>query len=216
MKPVRGDVRRSILASFVLLVLTACGSGEAGTLNRLGVLDFASVGAGSISGAEAVQIVNDLNAVTSPLNAGDVSFAMPTVPSADYNGVVAFDLDANSSMMGRLSVNANFVADTVTGSAGDFTIFDESGANPVPLEAISGTLPVTSGNISTVATVTSMGATLNGNLAATAGIYGVTSTLSGTFLVVKGQGVVGGTMDGTLTKPDLSTQPIAGRLIAVE
>lgn len=200
--------------------LAGCSGDAIDFRNTPQVITFAAVGAGAISANEALSITNELNSLTSPSNTKDVSFDIPSSPTASYNGVVAFDLDPNSSVMGRMTMNANFAANSVSGSAGDFTIFDETGPSQVPLEQMSGVLPITSGTLSTTVTNvgprTNLAATMNGNLSTAAGIYGVASTLTGTFLDVKGQSVVGGNMDGTLTSPNASSQSIAGRMIAAE
>ncbi len=211
---------RLLCASLFAAGLMGC-SGDPVTFNNSPeVVTFQPLGTGAISGSEAVSVINELNDLAAPSNTIDVSLGVPSSASASYNGVVAFDLDANRSVMGRMLISANFAGNTVSGSAGDFTIFDESGVDPIPIEQMSGALPMSSGTISTTTTgagpLTTMAANMNGTLSASAGTYGVTSTLSGTFLIVSGQSIVGGNMDGTLNTPTSTNQTIAGRMIAAE
>lgn len=198
-------ILNTLAVTAALPVLAGCGAGGAG-------LTFAPAGSGPITTSEIQAIEAQLNALADSLSASDVTLATPSTATATYNGFVGMGLDATTSVTGRISLSADFVGGSVTGSASDFSVFDDTAAIAVPLENLSGTLPVTGGVISG----TSMTADMNGTITAAAGTYGVSSTINGVFADISGQGVVGGDVNGGLTNPDTSITTIDGAFIAVQ
>jgi len=189
-----------------LPLLMGCGAGGGAGLS------FAPVGSGPITSAEIDRIQSDLERLSTQITESDVSLQRPNVSVASYNGFVGMDLDSVSSVTGRISMVADFTVDSVTGSAGDFSVFDDSTDSTVPIENLTGVLPITNGSISG----TNMTATMNGSLGSAAGTYGVTSTLNGEFADIAGQNIVGGIVSGSLANPNSTTTQIDGGFVAAQ
>ena len=189
----------------MLPVLAGCGSQDGG-------ITFAPVGSGPITKSEIENVYDDLNRLGNQVDSSDVRLVRPDVAVATYNGFVGFDLDSANSVTGRISMVADFSSNNVTGSAGNFSVFDNTIDPTDPVENLSGTLPVSNGAI----TGTAMTADLNGSVVASTGTYSVSSSLSGQFADISGQSVVAGEVSGSLNNPDTSTTVINGGFLAVQ
>jgi len=189
----------------MLPVLTGCGSQDGG-------ITFAPVGSGPITKSEIENVYDDLNRLGNQVDSSDVRLVRPDVAVATYNGFVGFDLDSANSVTGRISMVADFSSNNVTGSAGNFSVFDNTIDPTDPVENLSGTVPISNGAI----TGTAMTADLNGSVVASTGTYSVSSSLSGQFADISGQSVVAGEVSGSLNNPDTSTTVINGGFLAVQ
>ena len=189
----------------MLPVLAGCGSQDGG-------ITFAPVGSGPITKSEIENVYDDLNRLGNQVDSSDVRLVRPDVAVATYNGFVGFDLDSANSVTGRISMVADFSSNNVTGSAGNFSVFDNTIDPTDPVENLSGTVPVSNGAI----TGTAMTADLNGSVVASTGTYIVNSSLSGQFADISGQSVVAGEVSGSLNNPDTSTTVINGGFLAVQ
>jgi len=189
----------------MLPVLAGCGSQDGG-------ITFAPVGSGPITKSEIENVYDDLNRLGNQVDSSDVRLVRPDVAVATYNGFVGFDLDSANSVTGRISMVADFSSNNVTGSAGNFSVFDNTIDPTDPVENLSGTVPISNGAI----TGTAMTADLNGSVVASTGTYIVNSSLSGQFADISGQSVVAGEVSGSLNNPDTSTTVINGGFLAVQ
>ena len=194
-----------VAAVVSLSVIAGCSGGSLGS-------SFAPVGSGPITNAEIDRITSEIETLFDAFDATDVTLAVPSTANASYNGFIGVELDFVTSVTGRMSVDADFAGGSLTGSAGDFSVFDESGSSPVIVENLSGTLPITGGVISG----TAMTADINGTLAASTGSYGVAGNLSGQFADISGQNIVAGIVSGSLTNPDTSVVPLDGGFLAAQ
>ncbi len=197
---------KAIFTAAALPLLMGCGAGG-GT-----GLSFAPVGAGPITVGEIERLATQIQALPDVFDSSSITAATPSVASASYSGFIEADMDNFNIALGRVNLDANFSAGTLSGVAGDFSIFDDSGAEPVVVEVLSGSLPITSGTI----TGATLSATMNGTLGALAGNYGVTSTLDGGFVDVEGQSLAAGFVSGTMTNPNTSSSTIDGAFLAVQ
>jgi len=102
----------------MLPVLAGCGSQDGG-------ITFAPVGSGPITKSEIENVYDDLNRLGNQVDSSDVRLVRPDVAVATYNGFVGFDLDSANSVTGRISMVADFSSNNVTGSAGNFSVFDD-------------------------------------------------------------------------------------------
>jgi len=181
----------------VCLALMACGGD--GADSGIAVPNFGGVGSGPLSSAElfaAAQSGLDLaNAVTN----GELNAATPGTAFADYNGTVIATADVNpegsQAFAGNISASANFIAGTLTGSAGDFASYDTVANGRAFIEPLSGTLPITNGTIAD----TIVSADLNGTLSSSTDSFAVNTSLLGFFADNSGTNVLIASGSGTST-----------------
>ncbi len=191
---------KSIAVIACVAATAGCGGGGAG--GSLGNISFPAAGSGPITQAELQRLEADALALENVFTEADVSFAAPSVSSATYDGLVGIDLTAATSLLGRVTLNADFSGGSIAGTAGDFSVMDDTSADvSSPIENLSGSIPITGG----VITGSDMTANMNGSVTGASGTYTAATTLNGSFVDVSGASIVGGAVDGSLTLPDTSS-----------
>lgn len=153
--------------------LSACSGGSDLVTSGAMGLSGPSATASSIFGAtgEPLVVSQTLSGealrqdVLDGITAGTSSFTRPTVATASLRGMVGVG-DDTSLKMGKLTLNANFTSNTVTGSTSDFSEFAGTGSARTKVGDLGGSLALNNGVIS--------GSSLSADLAGT--LTGATST----------------------------------------
>lgn len=179
------------------------------------------VAPGAGSGAIQASTLSGVSAALDELETaiGNGSIAAPTTAptgQAILNGHVGLDgFNDGESVVGNLTVNADFDAGTVTTSASDFGEFDFSDpSNPVA----ASTLGVTGGTFSGSGTInsTTITSTLDGTVTTSAGNITVDADMNGNVYDNDGILLVSGTVSGAVTEPTGTSAITGGEFVASE
>jgi len=182
------DISRFFLIASVLTCLASCGGGASNLAVTAGA---PSPGGQGSSGQASLFASQSIASIFGAAGSGPITV-----------GQIGSATDQVEMVVGRLSLDANFTTNTVTGSTADFSIF--SGATPettVKIEDLSGSLAISSG----VITGSSMVADLDGVLSGTQNVT-YDAELRGSFLDVDGRPHAIGIFDGTTTVGSGSAQ----------
>jgi len=216
------DISRFFLIASVLTCLASCGGGASNLAVTAGAPSpggqgssgqaslfasqsiasiFGAAGSGPITVGQIGSATEHLDLLLDVADENLVSIGRPADASVALSGLIGVG-DQVEMVVGRLSLDANFTTNTVTGSTADFSIF--SGATPettVKIEDLSGSLAISSG----VITGSSMVADLDGVLSGTQNVT-YDAELRGSFLDVDGRPHAIGIFDGTTTVGSGSAQ----------
>ena len=137
-----------------------------------------------------------------------------TAPAATYDGYIVLDASSiwlRESYAGEMTLEAQFAADTVTGSASN--LYDSSG------RAVGGSLVISDGMIER-SVAPSGGGQITGDLDgvltdADGVVLTVDSMLTGDFYGPDGEGYRA-VIEGTMTSPDYGTELLQGRSIGLK
>ncbi|MAQ36790.1 hypothetical protein BMI91_14770 [Thioclava sediminum] len=149
--------------------------------------------------AELVARADTAAAGVVDLSTGDVTGGRDDVPNsgtASYTGYVKGDLDSGGTLIGELSLDANFSGGTVTGSATNFQHSTK--------DAYTGSLTLSGGTITdsgVVGTADTFGGSLDGTLSNGGTDYTTSILLDGEFVGGSGATLpdnIAGYADGTL------------------
>jgi len=144
----------SIPTAIACLMLSACGGAEAlktsaspGTRGApSGASIFGNTGT-PITVAQSLEGETLRQSLLDSVTAGTVAFERPALASAELSGMISAGDDA-AMTMGKMTLNMDFTADTLTGSTSDFAVFTGAGASRTKVNDLSGALTITNGAIS--------------------------------------------------------------------
>lgn len=202
----------SITAPLLSVLLVAgCGGGSSTVSPVVAVSAFSALGSGAPTRAELLQLSNTFTVLGDAVSSGAITLARPNAASATYDGVVTATFASGTVVAGRMEMIADFSADTVSGTTGDYQIFvaeSLGGGTVTP----TGSIPITNGTTSG----STFTADLNGTLTTGLGPYALSSRISGVFAENGPQSVALGTMVGDVVLPDNSTEPLqSGAIVGV-
>lgn len=198
-------MKKSVFLALVgssLFGLAACGSSG----------DGADLGA---SAGESLTDYDGLDALLTDIENGALTAedTSARTGSVSLTGAVAVDElgdDENLTLVGDLSMSANFDTDTASGTADGFTLFNDD--TDAVESNVTGTLTMSGGTISG----TDFDATMSGTLGEGGDNFGVDVTLDGGFFDNGGDLVVGGDLTGTITDADGGIDVVDGAFVASE
>lgn len=200
-------MRRRVLAALaVSAILSGCGGGSGGSSTQTTFPAFPAAGTGPFTLSELQSYAN--------INSIDFNNLTPQLPgtaNATYNGMIVLTERGTPSgdvdYLGRATLDANFSAGTLSGSASDFAVADTASAVPNVLQQVSGTLPVTNGNIFGPAFTANLDGQLNNN----GTILNVDTDVTGVFAMNNGQNIAAATVDGTM-----NSNSVDGSLVVIQ
>ncbi len=211
----------------VIAAVSACSSSSSnnggggtggGTTGGTVALPVApGAGSGAIQASTLSGVSAALDELGTAIDNGSIA-APTTAPTgqATLNGYVGLDgATDDESVVGNLTVNADFDAGTVTTSASDFGEFDFSDpSNPVA----ASTIGVTGGTLSGSGTInsTTITSTLDGTVTTSAGNSTVDADMNGNVYDNGGTLLVAGTVTGTVTDPTGTSVLEGGEFVASE
>lgn len=150
-------LKTTIFAS--VLGLAGCSSGGADLVEVATIFG----GAGTpITAAQTVEAQDANQAMRDAITAGDLAFARPTVATAQMSGMISVG-DDTALTMGKMTLDADFTSNTLTGTTSEFALFSGAGASRTKVEDLTGALVVSNGAISG----NSLSADMNGSLSGT-------------------------------------------------
>ena len=199
---------------------SSTNSGGGGTTTTGGTVALPvapGAGTGAISASTLSGVSAALDELTTAINAGTIA-APTTAPTgtATMNGYVSIDGgNATESVVGNLTVNADFDAGTVTSAASDFGEFDFTDPNnPVAVSTIG----ITGGSLSGTGTInsTTISSTLDGNITTQAGNVTIDSDMNGDVLDNGGVLLLVGDVTGTATDATGTSALEGGAFVATE
>lgn len=182
--------------------LSACSSSDpiVAKLSSAG-----GVGSGALDASTVKALGDAMDDIESKIDDGSLEApaVMPT-GSATMDGYVAMDMpDGPETVLGNLTVEADFDAGTVASSADGFSVWDFTGATPASIDA-----GITGGSLAGTGTIdrTSMTSTLDGLITTDSGNAAVDTDLNGSLYDNNGSllvvGDVTGTLDGEVIEAD--------------
>jgi len=184
-----------------LMSMAACSSSSDGGLGA--------------SAGENIADYDDLDAILVDIENG----ALAAEDTSARTGVATMDgaiglsdlgEDGDLTLVGDMTIAANFDTDIATGSADGFTVFNEDSGNVD--SDVGGTLTMEGGTISG----SDFDATMNGTLTENGDRFDLALTLDGGFYDNGGDLVVGGDVNGTITDADGDVETSTGGFIATE
>ncbi len=204
---------RTALTVSVMTVLASCGGQGGGSAVNSGALTpsgpgvsspfprpanqsissiFGAAGSGAISVGQIDTASAHLSTLLTASSENRVAIERPSDANVTMNGLIGVG-DEVKMTVGRLSLNANFTTNQLTGSTADFSNFTGGGVGTTTkLEDLSGRLSITNGAI----TGSNLAADLTGVLSGSQDVA-FDAQLSGSFLSVDGQPHAIGTFGGT-------------------
>lgn len=204
----------------LLILLASCGGGSgvssdpvsAGTPNSQAPIPaapqttissiFGAQGSGAITVPQITSATAHLDSLFEAANSGQVSIVRPDLAEVTLNGLIGNNSELGMTI-GRLTLDADLVSNTISGSATDFTIFDTETADVSQrVEDLSGSLGLSNGVISGA----SINADLTGQLSGQNTIS-YDAELDGSFIDV--QGIVHGIGRVTGTSQIGTQDPVA-------
>ena len=191
----------------ILLGLSACG-GDIFSL-PVSLPNFAGIGSGTATSADFNRLATVVSALNQATTSGAIELGKPLASTASYNGLVSTSFASGTSVVGKMQLNADFSANTVSGTTSDYLILVASslgGGTVTP----TGTIPITAGTI----TGNALNATMNGTLTTGLGNYDLTSNLTGSFAKNGSQSVIVGNIGGSVVSPDSTTSGITSGVFA--
>jgi len=232
----------------ILAVLTACGNSNDAAMQQLSSFPGVDQVTPAESRGQAAKLlftepdgnyteIADLTYLAADIIAlesqsPDFDFAAPTLASATYDGLIGTTLNrSNETVVGNMTLNANFAQDTVSGSASGFSVFREdfTGESFSGLQrerTLAGTLPITNGVISTTdvqlelfarpTTITKFDAVMDGTLNDGDNTYNITSDIEAGFAKANDQNIVLGAVTGTATDMYFGAQNFEGVIVGAE
>ena len=199
------------LSAIIFVAGCGGGSGDGDAVTQAG--PFASAGSGPITDSEAYAFEAEYFQVYQNWELGAVTDTLPQTTSARYDGYLFMDLTQSTYVGGRVSLTADFTANSVNGSATDFSVIG-SPTDPI-LEDVAGTLSISSGTIAAPGyTFNSFSADLNGTLSTRSDSHKVDGRLGGSFFEHSGENYAAARVYGNQTGADNVTLSIDGNLVA--
>lgn len=154
---------------------------------------FGAAGSGAITVAQIDSATQHLGSLLTASDQNLITIERPADANVTLNGLIGVG-DETKMTVGRLSLNANFTTNQLTGSTADFSNFAGSAASSTSkLEDLSGSLAITNGTIAGNSMVADIGGVLSGAEDVT-----FDAQMSGSFLNVDGQAHAIGIFDGTV------------------
>ena len=203
----------AIIALISPVLLAACGGGTSERPTRaLDLPVFGGVGSGTPTIDQYLALADAINDLDGAISAGTVTSQIPQSATASYDGLSFATFATGTTAIGNITLNADFINDTIGGSSGEYLIIVDQSLGGGTVNA-SGTLPIKNGNI----TGTTFAADMNGTLTTGAGNYVITSNMLGAFADNSGQNLAFGTYSGNVVNPDASIDAISsGAFVATE
>lgn len=179
-----------LCAAAAASVLSACGTETASP-----IVEVPSYSAGM----GTVPTVQDVQSITPTLlELGDAGVdqkifrGRPSFGSATYSGLILADVNATQTASGRMSLTADFSADTVRGTTDNYGLFTGTSQNLTFIENLTGSIDITDGTISGNTWTGTMAGLLVGN---SSGVSSIDATLDGIFVDNRSENVTFGTID---------------------
>lgn len=185
----------------VSALLSACGGGAETPAVLMPV--FSQVGSGTATVSEAASSATAIDSLNNAISSGAVVIGLPQASSARYNGVAGVTFASGTSVFGKMQLDADFSAKTVSGTSSDY-IIEVS-------DAFGGGTVVPTGTISIDGEIVgpTFSADFDGNLTTGLGTYTLTSKMNGVFAKNGPENDVFGTIAGDVVSPDTSSSAIS-------
>lgn len=210
------------LAAISAATLTACGGGGGSVTQTLaakyGLPAISGAGSGPVTAGELIALDNGLDALNLALALDEVDIQPVQAASVTVNGMVSapYQNGGEKSLVGKLTLNADFSNAQISGSTSDFVVFSGTAETNLTVdETLTGALTITQAPLTDFGLSFEM--PLDGSLTGASGTYTVDADMNGVIAEADATVLALGTVVGTVTVPVAGTTTIQdGAFVATD